>query len=187
MADLTTLANVKGWLGITSVDATRDALLTRLITASSQFIETWLNRTVSGGVLTYSATRDGGGGVTFVPANTPLVSITALSIDGVPIPASTGVAAPGYVFNTHKVSLRGGYKFTRGIANVQIDYTAGYTSVPGEIEQVCIEVVGSRFKAKDRIGVSSKGLAGETISFVQNDLTRDMKATLMNYKKVVLL
>lgn len=187
MADLTTLANVKGWLGITDTNTARDALLTRLITAASQFIETWLNRTVSGGVLTYNAVRDGGGGVTFVPANTPLVSITSLRIDGETIPASTGVNVPGYVFNTHKVSLRGGYKFTRGVANVELDYTAGYTAVPGEVEQVCIEVVGARFKARDRIGISSKGLAGETISFIQNDLTRDMKATLMNYKKVVLL
>jgi hypothetical protein len=43
--DLTTLADVKAWLqtGQSAFPATDDALLTRLITAASQFIQTWLN------------------------------------------------------------------------------------------------------------------------------------------------
>ena len=58
MADLTTLANVKGWLGVTAT--TDDALLSRLISAASDYVQTWLNRTIA--TQTYSETRDGSGG-----------------------------------------------------------------------------------------------------------------------------
>jgi hypothetical protein len=44
--DLTTLADVKAWLqtGQNPFPATDDALLTRLITAASQFVQSWLGR-----------------------------------------------------------------------------------------------------------------------------------------------
>ena len=42
--DHTTLANAKQWLGISS--DTDDALLSRLISAASPFIETYLNRSL---------------------------------------------------------------------------------------------------------------------------------------------
>src|SRR6201998_3326661 len=47
--DLTTLADVKAWLqtGQSAFPATDDALLMRLITAASQFIQTWLNRQIT--------------------------------------------------------------------------------------------------------------------------------------------
>ena len=60
--DLTTLADVKAWLqpGQAAFPATDDALLTRLITAASQYIQTWLNRQIS--LANYLETRDGIGG-----------------------------------------------------------------------------------------------------------------------------
>jgi len=47
--DLTTLADVKAWLqtGQSAFPATDDALLTRLITAGSQYIQSWLNRQIA--------------------------------------------------------------------------------------------------------------------------------------------
>src|SRR5215475_696282 len=47
--DLTTLADVKAWLqtGQSAFPSTDDALLTRLITAASQLIQTWLNRKIA--------------------------------------------------------------------------------------------------------------------------------------------
>jgi hypothetical protein len=60
--DLTTLADVKAWLqtGQAAFPATDDALLTGLITAASQYIQTWLNRQIS--LANYFETRDGTGG-----------------------------------------------------------------------------------------------------------------------------
>jgi len=59
MADLTTLANAKSWLGVSS--STDDALLQRLVTAASRLIETWCGRSFSG-VVSFTETRNGPGG-----------------------------------------------------------------------------------------------------------------------------
>ncbi|HEX3418155.1 MAG TPA: phage head-tail connector protein, partial [Stellaceae bacterium] len=47
--DLTTLADVKAWLqtGQATFPASDDALLTRLVAAASQYIQTWLNPPIS--------------------------------------------------------------------------------------------------------------------------------------------
>jgi hypothetical protein len=59
--DLTALANVKAWLqtGQNAFPATDDALLTRLITAASQYIQTWLNRQIT--LQDWIEVRDGSG------------------------------------------------------------------------------------------------------------------------------
>ena len=61
--DLTTLGDVKSWLqtGQNAFPATDDALLTRLITAASQFIQTWLNRQIT--LQDWIETRDGLGNI----------------------------------------------------------------------------------------------------------------------------
>src|SRR5215469_8806175 len=60
--DLTTLADVKAWLqtGQSAFPPTDDGLLARLITAASQYIQTWLNRQIA--ATDYLELRDGTGG-----------------------------------------------------------------------------------------------------------------------------
>src|SRR5438045_4378530 len=81
--DLTTLANVKGWFAPPLVTTADDALLTRLITAASQFVLTWLDRTLV--QQSYTEMRDGSGGTSLAFANTPVSAVSALAIDGVAI------------------------------------------------------------------------------------------------------
>lgn len=183
MADLTTLANAKQWLGITTTDS--DSLLTRLISASSDYIQTWLNRQIA--LQSYTETRDGTGGNRLMFANYPATGVTSLYIDGLLIPPSSGPGVDGWVADQFKVSLRGRYAFSRDVQNVTITYTAGFATTPTEIEQACVELVSRRFKDKDRIGITSKGLAGETISFSQVDFSDAIENTLKNYKKVISL
>jgi hypothetical protein len=177
---LTTLANVKQWLEVTS--NTNDALYTRLINAASEFIETWCNRTFAQAA--YNEVRNGPGGVTLLLRNAPVTAVASLKIDGVVIPLSTAWNVDGYILMGNLLQLRG-FKFARGAGNVEISYTAGYVTTPAEVEQVCIELVSGRMKngRGDRIGVSSKSLAGESISFYRNDLTTDMKRMLVNYRR----
>ena len=167
MADLTTLAKVKEWLNITT--STDDALLTRLVSAASDYIQTLLNRTIA--VTAYSDILDGTGSARLMVANYPVVTVSSVKVDGLPIPASTGVGVPGYVFNGTAISMRGSYRFNEDVQNVEVSYTAGYATVPAGLEQACIELIGLRYKERDRIGISSKGLAGETITFSQKDFS----------------
>jgi hypothetical protein len=150
--DLTTLADVKTWLQ-TSQSAfppTDDALLTRLIIAASQYIQTWLNRQIA--QCDYIEVRDGTGGQRLQFARFPVCAVQSLTIDGIAIPPapppvpSTGLSA-GYVFSPTQLAIRG-YYFTRRVQNVVITYSAGYAATPPDIAQACIELVALRYRER---------------------------------------
>jgi uncharacterized phiE125 gp8 family phage protein len=177
---LTTLANVKDWLQITSTAS--DALLTRMITAFSDAVANYINRDL--GSQTYALTRDGNGGTTLMFVNYPVTAVTGLVIDGVTIPARAAFGSNGYVFTTTRITLVG-YKFTQGSQNVQLSTVAGYVTIPTELEQAVIEWIADRYASRDRISIMSKSLSGETISYAQNDIPDPVVAILSPYRKVV--
>jgi uncharacterized phiE125 gp8 family phage protein len=180
--DFTTLANVKAWLSPPLATGADDALLARLVTAASRFIESWLDRSIlSQG---YSETRDGMGGARLVLRNRPVTAVASVTVDGVAIPAATAPGAAGYRFDDVSLVLAG-YAFTRGLQNVVVGYTAGFAATPPEIEQACIELVCLRYKERDRIGHVSKSLGGETVTFTQKDLPADVATLLAQYRNVV--
>lgn len=187
--DLTTLADVKAWLqtGQSAFPPTDDALLTRLITAASQYIQTWLNRQIA--TADYLETRDGTGGQRLQFACFPVSAVLSLSIDGITIPPappalpSTGLTA-GYVFSPTQLSVRG-YYFTRRAQNVVFSYTAGYAMPPPEIAQACIELVALRYRERTRIGEVSKSVGGgETVSYSQKDMSASIMTLLQQYRVV---
>src|SRR5882762_10128273 len=184
--DLTTLADVKAWLqtGQNPFPATDDALIQRLITAATQFIQSWLNRQIA--VADWLEVRDGTGGQLLVLANSPVTAVLSLSIDGLatpPAPADGGFAA-GYTFTPTELALRG-YVFTRRPQNVIVTYTAGYPATPPDIAQACIELVCLRYRERTRIGEVSKSLGGgETVTFSQKDMPDAVKTLLAQYRTV---
>lgn len=187
--DLTSLADVKAWLqtGQSAFPATDDAMLTRLITAASQYIQTWLNRQIA--VADYQEIRDGTGGRQLQFACFPVSAVLSLTIDGFAIPfappaaPNTGPVA-GYVFSATQLSLRG-YRFRRGAQNIVFSYTAGYASTPPEIAQACIELVALRYRERARIGEMSKSVGGgETVSYSQKDMSASIATLLQQYRAV---
>lgn len=187
--DLTTLADVKTWLqtGQSAFPPTDDALLARLITAASQYIQTWLNRRIA--IADYIEVRDGIGGQRLQFTCFPVAAVLSLTIDGIVIPPappllpSTGLTA-GYVFSPTQLALRG-YHFTRRAQNVVITYTAGYPTTPPEIAQACVELVALRYRERTRIGEISKAVGGgETVSYSQKDLSAPIATLLQQYRVV---
>src|SRR5262249_21393610 len=160
--------NVKGWFAPPLTTTADDALLTRLVTAASQFILTWLDRTLV--QQSYTETRGGTSGTSLAFGNMPVSAGSARSVDRNPIPGAPDAVSPGYAFSATRLYLRG-YAFNRGVRNVAVSYTAGYAATPPEVEQACIALVALRYKERDRIGHVSKSLAGETVSFSQKDMS----------------
>jgi hypothetical protein len=184
--DLTCLTDVTAWLqtGQNPFPAVDDALLMRLISAASQFIQTWLQRQIA--VSDWIEVRDGNGGQRLAFANFPASAVISLSIDGLAIPPAPagGRFGAGYVFSPTELALRG-YVFTRCAQNVIVTYTAGYTNVPPDIAQACIELVCQRYRERSRIGEVSKALmSGETVTFSQKDMSDDVKTLLAQYQVV---
>ena len=182
--DLTTLADVKTWLqtGQSAFPTTDDALLTRLITAASHFIQTWLNRRIA--EADYVELRDGTGGRRLQFATFPVSAVLSLTIDGQIIPAAVSSWAAGYTFSPTQLALRG-YTFTRRAQNVIVTYTAGFVTTPPEIAQACIELIGLRYRERTRVGEVSKALGGgETVAYSQKDMSDAIKTLIQQYRMV---
>lgn len=180
MADLTTLADVKAYLRITNT--ADDAVLTRLISAASEYIRSWLNRDID--PRTYTETRDGKGHPKMAFPNYPITGVTSITVDGVVIPQALTWNASGWVLDDTGIMIQlRDYNFNRGVQNCVIVYSAGYTPIPPDISQACIEMVSYRFKESDRIGVSSKTLAGEVITFSQKDIPANAATLMTQYRR----
>jgi hypothetical protein len=150
-------------------EALEDVLVVRLITAVSQYIETWLNRRLA--ITDYFEMRDGAGGQKLQFGCFPVVAVLSLTIDGQLVLPALSSLAVGYSFSSTQLSVRG-YKFSRGGQNIAIAYTAGYPTTPPEIAQVCIELVSLRYRERSRIGEVSRSLGGaETVIYSQKDMS----------------
>ena len=197
--DLTTLANAKQWLGISS--DTDDALLTRLITAASFFIETYLSRRLAS--QTYAEIRDGTGGHVMNFRDYPVTAVAGVTVNGVAIPPAPDTVTPGYRFTRTQIILQG-HRFTQGYGNVTLNYTAGYgpptggwfedawltagegdAIFPFDLEQACIELISWRYNERQHIGQSGKSLEGANVTYSVQDLPPDVKTVLDRHRRVV--
>lgn len=181
-ADLTTVANLEGWLNLSNVAAPVPDQLQRLVTAVSNWMQSWMSRTIRSQA--YTETQDGHGGNRLVLANAPVTAVASVVIDGQTIPPSPGFGQAGYVFSSTAIILTG-YLFNVGDANVVVSYTGGFTTTPPDLEQACLELASLRWRERDRIGHVSKGLAGETVTFMVKDMPDSVRTTLQKYDSVV--
>jgi hypothetical protein len=199
--DLTTLGNTKQWLGISS--ETDDTLLTRLITAASFFIETYLSRRL--GSQTYAEIRDGTGSRVMNFREYPVTAVSWVAVNGVSIPPAPDTVTPGYRFTRTQIILQG-HRFTQGYGNVTLNYTAGYgpptggwfedacltagegdAIFPFDLEQACIELISWRYNERQHIGQSGKSLEGANVTYSVQDLPPDVKTVLDRYRRVALV
>jgi len=181
MADFCTLADVKTWLNIDDTNTNSDELLTSLITSGSAYIENWTNRSFSVTSTTYRV--NGNGSSVMLVKDYPINSVTSVTVSGIAYTASNGTST-GFMFDENTIYLIGA-KFTKEIQNVSIVFNYGYATIPAELKQVVVELVGYKFKETERIGLLSKVLAGETIAYDIRDLKDHSKNILNNYNRVV--
>lgn len=175
---LTTKAAVKLYKGITGTEL--DTLIDALIPRVSAAIESYLSRRIESAAQV--DLRDGNGGRSMLLREYPVTAVAAVSVDGQAIPAG-GFDLAGWRLADRMLVLEG-YRFTSGIANVRIDYTAGYATVPADIEQACIETVLLALERRAHIDVSSKSLAGETVSYITADLPPSARKALNQHLRV---
>jgi hypothetical protein len=204
--DLCQLTDVKAWLqtGQNAFPSTDDALLSRLITAASQFIESWLGRPIA--QADWLEVRDGLGTIAETRlqfACFPVSAVLSVTVDGVPVPplpapapATPGGAVimpttieAGYLFSPTQLVIRGRL-VPRKAQCITLQYTAGYAVVPPDLAQACIELVALKYRERNRIGERSRALGGggtasyTTAAFSLRDLSTDVQTLLSQYRAV---
>jgi len=141
--DLVTLPQAEAWLGVTSDPLN---IIASLISACSTQIQNWIGYQIA--TAAYIRIFNGIGGRTILLPDRPVNTVTSVTVDGISIPQAIVPTTPGFL-NDNKFCYmtRGGRwsngqfscdQFTRGVQNVVISYTAGYSTVPTDIQQACL-------------------------------------------------
>jgi hypothetical protein len=109
--------------------------------------------------------------------NSPAVVNVGASLSGVAMSLVASAPSAGqYSFAS------GAYSFSSSDSNKPVDLT--YYCVPADIEHACNLLVGTAMKIRDNLGISSKSLAGETISYSAKAMDGTVKELLMPYRRV---
>lgn len=179
--DLTTLASFEQFKTLPSGNAD-EALISALITAVSAGIATICGRVFQ--VQPYTDQRNGTGGKILPLTQVPVTAVASVMVDGIAIPSGDPLTTAGFFFDAKRVYLNG-YRFSKGLQNVSVAYTAGFAAIPADLAQACNELVALRYAERPHFDLISKAMAGETTAFVTKDMKSSTALVLDRFKRVV--
>lgn len=167
-------------------DTSQDELVDFWINTASQKIETATGRKLKSQILTEVA--HGAGTNLLLLREWPVLStpFPQVFIDGnASFAADTEVPAASIrVADDNNSLLLLGQSFPRGYGNVKVVYTAGYATVPVDLENACLWLVTWYHKMRESgdIGRESKTKGDETIT-VFHKAPEDVRDTIQIYKR----
>ena len=185
---LCSLAALKAALGLTASEDEADTRYTALIELASSSIAAYCEREFK--VSSHVEACDGDGSGLLRLAHAPILSVSALSIDGAAIPLAEVKVSPEFIQLAGNLDyserLRSwGRIFPEGIQNITVAYTAGYTVVPAEISHACILQVAYLINTLTKQGVVSEGntTAGVNTAFAQGLLSPAVRSICNRYRR----
>jgi len=183
-SDLTTLSDVKDYLGITTSD--EDDQLEVLITAVSDFIKNETGREIV--ETEYKEKIDGNRNEAIVLTQYPVISVEKLTVDDEEI-------TDYYLYKENAVIKREAifddwdehrsYYFPEGKQNIVVEYTAGYEDVPLDIQKAVWDIIQSTRKSKKYAGLSKYAIGDESMTFSRGLVPSEAIDTIMEYKSVI--
>lgn len=117
MGNLTSVANVRSWVGSIAGNDTDNALLQRLINEASRTILNYVQRP-DFGIVTVTETYSGKNTLKLPLNNYPVIAVNSLTIDGIVITASSSPTTYGYTLEQNYGSLAGSTQFLSIIGSV---------------------------------------------------------------------
>lgn len=191
MADLCTVADVKQYLGLDAQAVmSQDPLLAVFVSAASRWIQGAVGRSLALG--TFTDYFDGDGTTSLRIGVAQLNSVASVVVDGNTIQprsdtsdgwfqrndwlylsgptGSSGTLPWGpygpYMSPTRMSTMR----FPVGTGNVAVTYSAGYSltgdpKVPDDLRYGVTLLAAEEYQRRNRLGVMSKGIAGEAVTF----------------------
>jgi hypothetical protein len=184
--DLCTVNDLAAWLP--NYNHNDDTNLQSLITYGSAQILAFLNRShiLASAIGALVETYDGNDSDRLLPRYFPVLGVTAVSVDGVSIAPSTQPALSGYAWDTRRILLRG-FTFCRGVQNVQVAYSAGYSTIPLDLKQAAIEAFALAYRQRTHIGEKSSSMGGQTtLAFDVSDVPPRSLTVFNQYRRVAL-
>jgi hypothetical protein len=184
--DLCTVAELKSWLP--NQGNNDDVTLQSLITNASLQVLQYIDRPhiLSSVLGLLTENYDGNDSDRLLPRNFPIISVSSVSIDGVAVQPATTPTTAGYLWDGRRILLRG-FRFCRGLQNVQLSYSAGYPSVPLDLKQAAVEAFALTYRQRVRIGEKSNSMSGQVnVSFDMGDVPPRSMAIFSQYRRLAL-
>lgn len=177
---ITTIARVRRVLTLeASQSADDDALLTELINAVTERFERETGRALASAARTEKQVYRGRGKL-IIPSYYPVTAVATVTVDGTAVAAAASWTGTGWYLANDQIHLRGTTVEQGSL--VELAYTAGYTSVPQDLEQAACDLIALKFRERPFIGTSSVNAAGYSISILPTVLPRDVQAVLESYR-----
>lgn len=170
-AFLTSVANLKESLGIT--EASQDVYLLNLIARATQTIERMVGRELVSA--TYTEYFDGGDRSLLLRRG-PIQSVTSVNLvtydtDGAEtLDVQAGGSFFAYGLDSEAWRLRGRLEWNTGRWSFgqrlwKVVYVAGFSVVPYDLEQACLEVATWFYNQRKDVGNEGRSVGAESISF----------------------
>ncbi len=158
---LTTLANLKEVLGIT--DGESDVLLTNIINRATDIIESYCNDRRFKSTIYANEEYDGTGTKYINATHFPITAVTSYQENnGTPGTPDWDSLQSDYVKYIDSGDGPGqffyAYGFVDGARNFRFSYTAGYATIPYDLEEACLQLCSWIYKDRQ-----SKGMKSETL------------------------
>ena len=179
--DLVTLTQALSWLNQTT---DTEGLIASLVSGVSTQIQYYIGYQVGSAI--YTRTFNGIGSEKILLPDRPVVSVSALTIDGISIPFAIP-PTPGFLYCTKFLYLYGGARFSRGIQNVTATYSAGFATVPQDLQMACLYWLGAAYAMIGDDPTVGSYRAGDTQTDSKNVMTTLGKTTELMPPQVLAL
>lgn len=165
---LTSVAVAKDHLGIPASDPSQDGRVERFINVCSDRIANYCNRQLVSGAVTEKV--HGGMSNMLMLREWPVTSIQSISVDLIGQFSQDSVIDPSRYRIIDDGTVVYDSVFPYGYGNVQVCYTAGYQTIPGDLEMACLLFVEwlYRFRNTGSIGRSAISKGDEHTTILQD-------------------
>lgn len=180
---LVTLGNAKAFLGIQN--GAKDEVLEILISACTDMIESLCGRRFASTAYVLEK-YDGTGTSELLLKNFPVIVLASIEVRNSLDASGTWetVDTEDYFEEDGILTLAYG-KFTRGKENYRISYTAGFDTIPYDLQYLCMKLVGNALN--NQAGIKSESLGDHSVTF--GDVMEDPTAEniINKYRKIPVL
>jgi len=188
---LSTVAYLKGHLGIPESDTSKDTLLSFLIAGASKYVESQTGRVFE--LQEFTEVHSGDDQVQLVLKQYPVTEISSLVVNSEEVDIEAETSAGDLVIDDGGVIVRRD-GFRKGLKNVRVVYSAGYVprvddeesgeppNLPEDLELAVLRIAARVYERRTAEGTVSVSPGSFSVQY-QRDLDQDIIDTLQKYKK----
>jgi len=187
MADLITLSELKPYIKVEASETAFDTLLNAMISEISKLMQNFIGCDVI--EATYPSIKVNGSGRSVLDLpNWPITAVSSVKEDEIALIEGTDFEISQHGDYLIRLDGFGGESnWVKGVKNITVSYTAGYSDLPGDLKLACKKQIGHEWKQQSNKewGETSRSFPDGSVAFTPtSDLLDSVKSICKRYRKV---